>query len=258
MTEAQTPTRRTTNPPRWHEATLRSRHREAADAVTLVLDVPTWPGHRAGQYVDLKLTAEDGYSARRSYSIASAADGTRVELTVQAVADGEVSSYLVGEMQPGDQLELLGPIGGWFVWTPEQTEPVLLVGGGSGVVPLMSMVRTRNATGSRAPVRLLYSVRSPAYRLFTDELVGSGVLGTATGSGVDVAVLYTREAPAGTPREPGRLSAADLAAHGWPAEFEPTVYVCGPTPFVEHASGLLVALGHDPSRIRTERFGPTR
>lgn len=239
--------------PRWHEATLVERHREAVDAVTLVLDVPTWPGHRAGQYVDLKLTAEDGYSARRSYSIASPPGGTRVELTVQAVADGEVSAYLVGEMEPGDQLELLGPIGGWFVWTPEQTEPVLLVGGGSGVVPLMSMVRTRNAAGSRAPFRLLYSVRAPRFRLYSSEL-----LGAASGPGVDVAVLYTREAPGGVARPPGRLGADDLAAYGWPPDFAPTVYLCGPTPFVEHASGLLVALGHDPSRIRTERFGPTR
>ncbi|MBY8879714.1 FAD-binding oxidoreductase [Actinacidiphila acidipaludis] len=234
---------------RWRVATLAGRRDETAGARTLVLDVPGWPGHLPGQHVDVRLTAEDGYSTQRGYSLASAPGTERIELTVQQVEDGEVSPYLVTDMAVGDQVEVRGPVGGWFVWTPDATEPVLLVGGGVGLVPLMSMVRTRRAENSQAPFRLIYSVRTPADRLFVPELLD--------GAGTETAVLYTRSAPEGAERAPSRLRAEDLVAHGWPADRAPTCYVCGPTGFVEHAAGLLVGLGHAPERIRTERFGPT-
>ncbi|WP_396450082.1 ferredoxin reductase [Actinomadura sp.] len=235
---------------RWQPAELLERRAETATAATLVFDVPGWPGHVAGQHVDVRLTAEDGYSAQRSYSVASASDGEHVELTVQRVVNGEVSPYLVSEMMPGDMAEIRGPVGGWFVWRPEQAEPVLLVGGGSGIVPLMSMVRTRQAAGSRVPFRLLQSVRGPDYRFYATELYKGS-------PGLDVTYLYTRSTPAGGTRAAGRLTPDDLVKHGWPADFEPTCYVCGPTGFVERAAAYLVMLGHAPERVRTERFGPS-
>jgi ferredoxin-NADP reductase len=220
-------------------ATLRDRHAESPSAVTLAFDVPDWPGHLAGQHVDVRLTAEDGYRAQRSYSIASAPGAEALELTVQRVDDGEVSPYLTDVLGIGDPVELRGPVGGWFVWRPEDPSPVLLVGGGSGIVPLMAMVRTRRATGATAPFRLVYSVRSPADRLYAAELAGASV-------------LYTRSAPTCEPRPPGRLTRADLAGAA-PSD----CFVCGPTGFVEAVADLLVDLGQDPDRIRTERFGPT-
>jgi ferredoxin-NADP reductase len=235
---------------RWRVAIVAQRRTETAAAATLALDVPGWPGHLPGQHVDVRLTAEDGYSTQRSYSIASAADGNRIELTVQQVPDGEVSPYLTGELAPGDPLELRGPVGGWFVWRPEQTEPVLLVAGGSGVVPLMAMIRTRRSDDSRVPFRLVYAVRTPEDRLYLPEL-------RVPDPGLDVAFLYSRSAPAEARRPPRRLDAEDLTAHGWPPELSPAVYICGPTGFVEAAADLLVDLGHDPERIRTERFGPS-
>lgn len=235
---------------RWRTARLAGRRDESRDARTLALDVPGWPGHAAGQHVDLRLTAEDGYSTQRSYSLASAPDGERIELTVQRVDDGEVSPYLTDVLAVGDQVELRGPVGGWFVWRPEQKEPVLLVAGGSGLVPLMAMIRVRRAAGSRTPFRLLYGVRSPETQLFTPELRRGE-------DGLDKTYVYSRSTPPDWPRPPGRLTASDLSAGGWPPEFEPTCYVCGPTGFVETAAGLLVALGHHPGRIRTERFGPS-
>lgn len=213
---------------------------ETATAVTLVFSVPEWPGHVAGQHLDLRLTAEDGYRAQRSYSIASAAGAERVELTVQRVADGEVSPYLTEVLEPGDVVELRGPVGGWFVWRPDDPGPVLLVGGGSGIVPLMAMLRTRREIGSTTPFRSLYSVRTPADRFYVDE------------PGVEITHLYTRSIPPGWPRPPGRLTAEDIR---WTTDA--TCFVCGPTGFVEAAANLLVDLGHDPARIRTERFGPT-
>ncbi|MFJ9539774.1 ferredoxin reductase [Streptomyces sp. NPDC101225] len=233
---------------RWRAAEVTGRRVESATAVTIVLDVPGWPGHLAGQHVDVRLTAEDGYSTQRSYSIASAQDGTRVELTVQRIADGEVSPYLVDELVPGDRLELRGPVGGWFVWRPEQQEPVLLVAGGSGLVPLMCMVRSRRAAGSRVPFRLLHSLRSPQEQLYGPELQRGA-------PGLDVTRLFTRQAPHGAPRPPGRITPEDLARHGWPPDFAPHCYVCGPTAFVEKVAAYLVLLGHDPERVRTERFG---
>jgi ferredoxin-NADP reductase len=236
---------------RWRTATVAATRPETPDARTLVLDVPGWPGHLAGQRVDVRLTAEDGYQARRSYSLASAPDGDRIELTVQRTPDGEVSPHLVDVAEPGDQLEVRGPTGGWFVWRPEQTEPVLLVAGGSGIVPLMAMIRVRRAAGSRVPFRLIHSVRTPADRFYLPELRPGD-------PGVDVAHVYTRQAPDGWPHPPVRLRAGDLVAHGWPADLAPTCYLCGPNGFVEAAADLLLDLGHDPARIRTERFGPAR
>ncbi|MFF0305759.1 ferredoxin reductase [Streptomyces sp. NPDC004562] len=232
----------------WRVAEVTGRHVESPTAVTLTLDVPGWPGHLPGQHVDVRLTAQDGYSTQRSYSIASAQDGTYLELTVQRIPDGEVSPYLVDELVPGDQLELRGPVGGWFVWRPEQQEPVLLVAGGSGLVPLMCMIRARHAAGSRVPFRLIHSLRSPGEQLYGAEIRRGW-------PGLDVARVYTREAPAGTERPAGRITPEDLVRHGWPPDFEPLVYVCGPTGFVEKAAAYLVLLGHAPERVRTERFG---
>jgi ferredoxin-NADP reductase len=226
---------------------------ETPSARTLVLDVPGWPGHLAGQHVDLRLTAPDGYSTQRSYSIASAPDGQRVELTVQRVVDGEVSPYLDDVLAVGDPVELRGPVGGWFVWRPTDTAPVLLLAGGSGVVPLMAMIRTRAAVGSRVPFRLLYSVRTPADVLYADELRRR----VRDDRGLDVAYRYTRAAPDGRPDTVGRIGLAAVATHGWPPELAPTCFVCGPTGFVETAADILVAQGHDPRRVKTERFGPT-
>ncbi len=234
----------------WRPAVLVDRRTETPSARTLVLEVDEWAGHLAGQHVDVRLTAEDGYQSARSYSLAAPADGTRLEITVQRTAGGEVSPFLADELAVGDSVEVRGPLGGWFVWRPSDPAPVLLVAGGSGVVPLMAMVRAR-AGASRAPFRLVYSLRTPDDRIYAAELRRRA----AEDGGLDVAYVYTREAPAGSPRPPGRIRADDLLAHGWPPDFEPTCYVCGPTPLVEAVAGLLVAAGHDPDRIRTERFG---
>jgi ferredoxin-NADP reductase len=235
----------------WLVARLVDAWDESVSARTLVFDIPGWPGHLAGQHVDVRLTAEDGYRTQRSYSIASAANGERVELTVQTVADGEVSPYLVHDFPVTGTIEVRGPVGGWFVWRPGTTDPVLLVGGGSGVVPLMAMIRARRATAARAPFRLLYSVRTP------DDLLFGAELRRPAHDGVDVTIAYTRTAPVDARRPAGRLTSADLIEWGWPPEFAPQIFVCGPTGFVETMADALVALGHDPDRIRTERFGPT-
>jgi ferredoxin-NADP reductase len=234
-------------------ATLVAVCDETPTARTMALDVPGWPGHLAGQHVDVRLTAEDGYSTQRSYSIASAADGERVEITVQRVADGEVSPYLVDDFAVGTAVELRGPVGGWFVWRPSDPAPVLLVAGGSGIVPLMAMIRTRRSAGSRVPFRLLYSVRSPDELIYAEDLLRPG----GPGAGVDVTLAFTRTAPEGHRRAPHRVDVVDLTAIAWPTEFEPSNYVCGPTGFVEAMADILVGLGHDASQIRTERFGPT-
>jgi len=240
----------------WRTGTVRSLHDETPTARTLVLDVPGWPGHNAGQHVDIRLTAPDGYSATRSYSIASASDGTTVEVTVEGLDDGEVSPYLTEVVVVGDVLEVRGPLGGWFVWRPEQTENVQLLAGGSGLVPLMAMLRTRERAGAGTPMRLLYSVREPDAALYKDEL--PKLLAEADSEGrADLTYAWTRVAPGGTARPPGRVDAALVAATTWPPELGPTCYVCGPTGFVELVADLLVAAGHDTKRIRTERFGPT-
>jgi ferredoxin-NADP reductase len=226
---------------------------ETPRVAILLLDVPGWEGHLPGQHVDVRLTAEDGYQAERSYSIASAPDGGRVELAVERIDDGEVSPYLAGEVRAGDQFELRGPIGGYFVWQPGLGGPLLLVAGGSGVVPLMAMLRHRSATGSSAPARLLYSSRSledVIYRRELERLV-------AAGDGVAVTHTLTRAQPPGWEGYDRRIDAAMLKEVGWPPGERPLVYVCGPTRLVEAVADDLVALGHDPDLVRTERFGPT-
>ena len=238
----------------WRVGTVVALHDETATARTIALEVSDWPGHQAGQHVDVRLTASDGYSAVRSYSIVSAPNPERrVELTVERLPNGEVSPYLTQEVAVGDRLELRGPIGGWFVWRTEQTEPIQLVAGGSGVVPLMAMIRSCAAAGSTAPFRLLYSVREPGAVFYRNELQAI----SDRDPSVTVTSAYTRAAPKDWPRPPGRIDAALIAQTTWPANLLPTCYVCGPTPFVETVSSLLTASGNDPNKIRTERFGPT-
>jgi ferredoxin-NADP reductase len=226
---------------------------ESATARTIVMDVPGWPGHVAGQHLDVRLTAADGYQAVRSYSMSSESAGTRVEITVDELPDGEVSPYLVEVLKDGDPVEVRGPIGGWFVWRPEQTEPVQLVGGGSGIVPLMAMLRARSgvAAGQRRAMRLLYSAREPSVVLYRTELASIA----DAGDGTTVDYVYTRRTPDGWPRPPGRLDLATVRASTLASDQRPTCYVCGPTGFVEAVADLLEQAGHDPSRIRTERFG---
>ncbi len=236
----------------WQDGTVRDIRMETAVAVSIAIDLPNWAGHLPGQHVDVRLTAEDGYSVERSYSIASAPEPGRVELTVQRLPDGEVSPYLTQTLQPGYPFELRGPIGGWFVWESGSPGPVLLVAGGSGIVPLMSMIRSRAAVGSHAPFQLLYSVRSPADALYTAELAER----QRQADGVRVDYLYTRSVPAGWPRPPGRLSAAELP-RGDATAAPPAVFICGPTGFVEAAANLLIQAGHRPAAIKTERFGPS-
>ena len=235
---------------RWLPATVTETVPETVTAVTLQLDVPEWGGHRAGQHVDVRLTAEDGYSAQRSYSIASAPDDERLELTVVRIDDGEVSPYLTSVLDVGDQIELRCPIGGYFAWDPDDTGPVLLVGGGSGVVPLMAMLRHHRAIAHPADMRLLYSARTVDDVLYRDEL-------EAIAGGGAVTITLTRAAPPGWTGRRGRIDAALLRDVGWPTAVGSRAFVCGPTPFVEAVAQALVALGHDAAHIRTERFGPT-
>ncbi|HEU0253633.1 MAG TPA: ferredoxin reductase [Pyrinomonadaceae bacterium] len=238
----------------WRVGSVVALHDETATARTITLEVSDWPGHVAGQHVDVRLTARDGYSAVRSYSIASAPNPERrVELTVERLPNGEVSPYLTQEVAVGDRLELRGPIGGWFVWHTERTEPIQLVAGGSGVVPLMAMIRSRASAGSTAPFRLLYSVREPGAVFYRDEL--RALLDRE--HSVSLTYAYTRTAPKDWPRPPGRIDAALIASTTWPSNLVPTCYVCGPTSFVESATDLLIASGNGRDKIRTERFGPT-
>ncbi|WP_268823539.1 FAD-binding oxidoreductase [Yinghuangia soli] len=239
-----------TVPGAWLRARLTTRTAETATARTLVFSVPDWPGHLAGQHVDVRLTADDGYQAVRSYSL-SAPAGEGVAISVQPVPDGEVSPYLAQELPVGADVQLRGPLGGWFVWRPESPDPVLLVAGGSGVAPLMAMLRARERSGAATPFRLVYSLREPGQRWFRDDLDRYA----GRDGGADVHYVYTRVSPDGVVRPAGRLAAADLSAPGWLPQDRPLCFVCGPTGFVEHAANLLVGLGHDAGRIRTERFG---
>ena len=223
---------------------------ETAGAHTVVLDVPGWPGHLAGQHVDVRLTAEDGYQAQRSYSIASAPEDPGLELTVERIDDGEVSPYLVDELRAGDEFELRGPIGGYFTWNVGLAGPLLLVGGGSGVVPLRAMLRHREAAGGNGDARLLLSARAEEDVLYRSELDGF------TDQGVAVHLTLTRSRPAGWKGFARRVDAEMLAAVGPPASEHPRIYVCGPTPFVESAADLLVDLGHDPAAHSTKGVGP--
>ena len=236
----------------WRLGTVVELLAETDRTASIVLGVPDWPGHRAGQHVDVRLTAEDGYQAQRSYSIASAPEDASLVLTVERLDDGEVSSYLVGELRAGDELELRGPIGGYFVWEESLGGPLMLVAGGSGIVPLRAMLRHRLTSGSAVPVRLLYSARSHHELIYRDELAAA-----AQQNGVDVSVTLTREQPAGWDGYDRRIDRELLAEIAWPPAERPRVYVCGPTAFVEVAADALVSLGHEPGRIRTERFGPT-
>ncbi len=237
----------------WAVATVADLRAETAHVKTVVLDVPDWQGHRAGQHLDLRLTAEDGYQAQRSYSIASAADGRQVELTVERIEDGEVSPYLTEVVRSGDQLEVRGPVGGYFVWDGTSERPVLLVAGGSGVVPLMAMARQRAGERSSVPTRLIYSARSWDDVIYRDELERLG----GQCDGLDVVYTLTRTQPAGWTGHTRRIDASLLSDVAWQPEDQPLTFVCGPTPFVEIVAAALVELGHDPASIKTERFGPT-
>jgi ferredoxin-NADP reductase len=253
----------------WLVATVKETKDETATARTLALDVPGWPGHVAGQHVTVKLTAGDGYSTQRDYSIAGAAtasaattsavavsaqDAGRLEITVQRIADGEVSPYLTGIAEPGDQFEVRGPIGGWFAWPVDDPRPLLLLAGGSGIVPLMSMIRTHAQVKSQVPVRLIYSARTPADDIYADELSER-----ERDSSLTVTHVYTRwwagDPPPGS--RTGRIDAGVIAEAGFPPEWNPLIFACGPSGFVEAASALLTAAGHPPFTIKTERFGPS-
>jgi ferredoxin-NADP reductase len=231
----------------WRVATIAEIRPETPRVKTLVLEVPGWEGHRAGQHVDVRLTAEDGYQAQRSYSIASA-PADRLELAVELIEDGEVSPYLTDVAQPGDAFELRGPIGGYFVWDPDPGGPVLLVGGGSGVVPLMAMARHRAANGEDVATRLVYSARSWDDVIYREEL-------ERLRDGLDVVYTLTREQPEGWTGYARRVD-RKLLAEVTPPDLA-LAFVCGPTPFVESVASALVELGHDPMRVKTERFGPT-
>jgi ferredoxin-NADP reductase len=237
----------------WRHARVVELIDETADVRSIVLDPPDWPGHQAGQHVDVRLTAEDGYQAQRSYSIASAPEDDHLVLTVERLADGEVSPYLVGELRVGDELELRGPIGGYFVWDVSLGGPLLLVGGGSGIVPLRAILYHHAALRSVVPVRLLYSERTLADVIYREELIGV----EADHQGADIRLTLTREKPAGWHGYVGRIDRGLLEEVAWAPSERPLTYVCGPTGLVEAVASTLVELGHEPSRIKTERFGPT-
>jgi ferredoxin-NADP reductase len=238
----------------WQSATLGTKLPETARAATLRFATEAWPGHRAGQHVDVRLTSEDGYQAQRSYSIASPPeDDGNVALTVERLDDGEVSPYLVDVMEPGDTCEIRGPIGGWFVWDAPDGGPLLLVGGGSGLVPLMAMLRHRKAIGSTVPAQLLLSARSVGDILYTDELRALD----AADDALKVTITLTREAPPDWSGYDRRVDRAMLEDVAFAADEHPRNYVCGPTPFVEAVAENLVGLGQDPALVKTERFGAT-
>ena len=238
----------------WQVATATVFREETVRVRSITFETPAWAGHRAGQHVDIRLTADDGYQAERSYSIASPAGcAPRVELTVERIRDGEVSPYLTGELRLGDAIELRGPIGGYFAWDPAVSSPLMLIAGGSGVVPLMSMLRTRHQVGSRVRAKLLYSSRSAEDIIYRDELDRLA----ANRDGFDLIHTLTRGAPAGWKGETRRVDRDMLAQRGFEPREEPQIFVCGPTSFVETIADQLVGLGHGESTIKTERFGPT-
>lgn len=233
----------------WKVGTVTDTRTETPTGRSITISVDGWPGNLAGQHLDLRLTAPDGYQAVRSYSIASVGDGETVELAVDRFPTGEVSPYLVDDVLPGDQLEVKGPLGRWFVWTPEDTRPIQLVAGGSGIVPLIAMARAHAASGSTTAFRLLYSVRTPADRFFAEELA------SLESDLFRVDYVYTRAVPADWPTPPGRVTPEVIEAVTIPAAEAPGVFVCGPTGFVEAVARALVDLGHDPQSVKTERFG---
>jgi len=234
----------------WLSAPVLEIHRETARTSRIVLDPPAWPGHQPGQHLDVRLTAPDGYTAQRSYSIASAPEAPYVELIVDCLPDGEVSPHLTQELRPGDDLEIRGPFGGWFVWHAGLGGPLQLVGGGSGVVPFLAMLDHHRAAGSDVPVRLLYSARSLA------EVIRREGLAELDGK-VQVDLALTREAPPGWTGVTGRIDRAVLSRLTYPPEAEPQVFVCGPTGFVDAVASAMIGLGHPSKKIKTERFGAT-
>lgn len=237
----------------WRIGKVIRLEQETPRTASLYLDVPDWPGHLAGQHVDIRLTAEDGYQAQRSYSIASAPEPGRLALTVERLDDGEVSPYLVGEVRVGEEIELRGPIGGYFVWRPEDPRPLLMVAGGSGIVPLMAMLRLRAGQAHRPPTRVLYSSRTIEDVIYRDELEKLG----AADLDLMVHTTLTRSQPPGWGGYKRRIDRAMLVEVGWTVDKSPLVFVCGPTAFVETAANSLVDEGYDPSWIKTERFGAT-
>lgn len=244
----------------WQIATVAEVLPETPRTRTVVFDVPEWPGHRAGQHVDVRLTSEDGYQTERSYSIASPPDERRLSLTVERLDDGEVSPYLTEELRAGDEIELRGPIGGYFVWDIDTGGPLFLVAGGSGIVPLMAMIRHRRASLAGTPgnaknlrTRLLYSSRGWDEVIYRDELTRLA----AADPTLEVVHTLTRSAPEEWKGFRRRIDRAMLAETAWSASENPRVFVCGPTPLVESVSGTLVELGHQPALVKTERFGPT-
>jgi ferredoxin-NADP reductase len=237
----------------WAPGEVAEVSRETARVRSLAIEVPGWPGHRPGQHVDLRLTAQDGYQAVRSYSLSSASETGRLAVTVERIDDGEVSPYLVDEARPGDRLEVRGPIGGYFVWEPALGGPLQLVAGGSGVVPLVAMIRTWTAVEAAVSVRLLYSSRTPEDVIFRAELDGLA----AARDTLDVVHTFTRSAPSGWTGYRRRIDRGMLEEVAWPASSGALAYVCGPTRLVEQVAGDLLAVGYPPDRTRTERFGPT-
>ncbi|WFU39129.1 ferredoxin reductase [Bradyrhizobium sp. CB82] len=237
----------------WQIAHVRDVVVETRRVKSLMLQPASWPGHLPGQHVDIRLTAEDGYQAQRSYSIASPPEDELLALTVERVKDGEVSPYLLDELRVGDQLELRGPIGGYFVWTGAAKEPVYLLAGGTGITPLMSMLRHRDRRASPPPALLIYSARSWEDILYRDELEAMML----RDSGFRLVYALTRQQPQDWTGHRGRIDKGLLSANWFPPAHNPTIYVCGPTTFVETASSLLVELGFDPLSIKTERFGPS-
>ncbi|MFC8038042.1 ferredoxin reductase [Paenarthrobacter sp. NPDC057355] len=237
----------------WQVAEVVGGMDENASARTIRLRVEGLLGHLAGQHIDIRLTAEDGYTAIRSYSVASAGTDGQLEITVDELPDGEVSPYLVRDLMVGDSLEVRGPVGGWFVWRPSNVNPVQLIGGGSGVVPLMSMIRAHQASGNASPFRLLYSLKSPGTSLYGDELKRLD----RESNKFTVDYVYTRSTPEGWPSLPARLTPDTLLARIFPADENPDVFVCGQTVFVEAVADWLVMAGYSPESIKTERFGGT-
>jgi ferredoxin-NADP reductase len=239
----------------WRVADVVAAHAETATARTIRLRIPGLGGNLAGQHVDVRLTADDGYQAVRSYSVATAGHDEELEITVEELDDGEVSPYLVEGLQVGEQLEVRGPVGGWFIWRPVDPSPVQLIAGGSGVVPLMAMIRAHEASDNPSPFRLLYSLRAPENMIYRDELTDLA----ASSSKLDVDLVYTRQAPAGWPELPGRLDKDSLLGHVLPMTQDGSApssfYICGPTPFVEVVADWLVGAGYPPDTIKTERFG---
>jgi ferredoxin-NADP reductase len=242
----------TADPNAWRLATVSGLIRETARAVTIQFDVADWPGHLAGQRIDIRLTSEDGYSATRAYSMASPPGTGTVDVTVEALMDGEVSPYLVEGLQVGDELEIRGPIGGAFTWQPADGGPVLLVGGGSGVVPLMAMVRAHAAAADPTDMRLLLSARTIDDVLYRADLDSLRAAGTIT-----LHETLTRGAPEGWAGSSRRVDAEMLREFAPPPADANRIYVCGPNAFVETVANTLIELGHAPATIRTERFGPS-